>query len=116
MWDRFVGSISRQSFRSVSDTWICRLVLLLNYGLLSLIASACNGELLRGVERRVLECTGYAISLAEKPLFGMQDAPIPELAPLIGVDPLPSEKPHAQDLTVGLVLEVNVPFSITWYC
>ena len=47
-----------------------------------LIASECNDELLRSAELRVFDRTGYTIRLAEKPLFGKQDDPIPELAPL----------------------------------
>ena len=52
-----------------------------------LIASECNEELLRTAELRVLDKTGYSIRLAEKPLFGKQDDPIPELAPLEHIPP-----------------------------
>ena len=39
-------------------------------------------ETLRLVEASVLEHTSYRIQLLEKPLYGQQDAPIPELEPL----------------------------------
>ena len=39
-------------------------------------------ETLRLVEESVLEHTSYRIQLLEKPLYGQQDAPIPELEPL----------------------------------
>ena len=46
-----------------------------------LITSACSDELLRGAENHIAQY-GWKIRLAEKPLYGMQDKPIPELSPL----------------------------------
>ena len=46
-----------------------------------LITSACSDELLRGAEDHIAQC-GWHIRLAEKPLYGLQDQPIPELSPL----------------------------------
>ena len=46
-----------------------------------LITSACTDELLRGIEDYIAQ-HGWDIRLAEKPLHGLQDAPIPELAPI----------------------------------
>ena len=39
-------------------------------------------EALRLVEAAVLERTSYSVRFIEKPLYGLQDAPIPELEPL----------------------------------
>ena len=41
-----------------------------------LITSACSDELLRGAEAFVFERSGFKIQLAEKPLYGLQNAPI----------------------------------------
>ena len=46
-----------------------------------LITSECNDELLRGAEDHIAQY-GWHIRLAEKPLYGLQDQPIPELAAL----------------------------------
>ena len=46
-----------------------------------LITSECSNELLRGIENHVAEY-GWKIRLDEKPLYGLQEQPIPELAPL----------------------------------
>ena len=46
-----------------------------------LITSACTDQLLRGIEDYIAQ-HGWDIRLAEKPLHGLQDAPIPELAPI----------------------------------
>ena len=46
-----------------------------------LITSESSDDLLRGTENYVAEF-GWHIRLAEKPLYGLQDQPIPELAPL----------------------------------
>ena len=46
-----------------------------------LITSACSDELLRGIEDYIAQ-HGWDIRLAEKPLHDLQDAPIPELAPI----------------------------------
>ena len=43
-----------------------------------LIISACSDELLRGAENYIFQY-GWKIRLAEKPLYGLQDQPIPEL-------------------------------------
>ena len=46
-----------------------------------LITSACSEQLLRGIADYIAQ-HGWDIRLAEKPLHWLQDAPIPELAPL----------------------------------
>ena len=46
-----------------------------------LITSECNEDLLRRIEAEIAEW-GWHIRLAEKPLYGLQDQQIPELAPL----------------------------------
>ena len=48
-----------------------------------MITSACSDPLLRAAEAYVEDQTGLHIKLAEKPLFGLQNQPIPELACLM---------------------------------
>ena len=50
-----------------------------------LITSACSDQLLRGIEDYIAQ-HGWDIRLAEKPLHGLQDAPIPELAPIYNMN------------------------------
>ena len=48
-----------------------------------MITSACSDAILRAAEAYVEDQTGLHIKLAEKPLFGLQNQPIPELACLM---------------------------------
>ena len=44
------------------------------------ISSDCSEQLLRETEAYVEEACRFRIKLAEKPLYGLQDQPVPELA------------------------------------
>ena len=46
---------------------------------------SCGDKLLRGIEDYIAQ-HGCDIRLAEKPLHGLQDAPIPELAPIYNMN------------------------------
>ena len=46
-----------------------------------LIVSDCSEDIMRGAEAYVLQF-GWTIRLAEKPLYGLHNQKIPELAPL----------------------------------
>ncbi|KAL1496034.1 hypothetical protein AB1Y20_014666 [Prymnesium parvum] len=67
------------------------------------IAAECSDQLLRDIEARVAEY-GWQIELAEKPLFGRQDEPVPELAPLYATDA--AELAEAEAISEELVRDV----------
>ena len=62
---KFMASQSVQVFSLVYD---------------GMITSHCSEQLLRDAETFVEESCGLRIQLVEKPLHGLQDEPVPELA------------------------------------